>query len=172
MYFGFGANRERDVISAITGNENLVGVQAILRDFSLAVQRLDQIPEGVQKILRGVWNEGFTSYVIIPKRGSQIDGIVWELTPKERELVKDFELIDLGWTEETTGEAIFENGMGVMVVTERVAGGQMLDHEVDGSNYPPYLNNREDVLRIAEQSRLEYLARIETESRSSRVESE
>lgn len=98
LYFGYGANRDRRMMAAITGNENLVGRPGMLRRFVLCVQRLDQVPASPRAILEESWPSSFESYIIRPgKENDWVTGTIWELTPLERDLVANWELIEFGW---------------------------------------------------------------------------
>src|SRR3990170_7671433 len=105
LYFGYGANSRREMMEAITGNPHLVGHPAALKGFRLCVQRLDQVPEAARKILRDHWPESFESYIIKPgSESDEVAGTVWDLTPLERELVRDWELVDVGWYQDMEGK--------------------------------------------------------------------
>lgn len=164
LYFGYGANSRREMMEAITGNPNLVGHLAALKGFTLCVQRFDQVPEVPQKILKDHWPESFESYTIKPgKESDEVAGAVWELTPLERELVRDWELVELGWYKDMEGKVQTEEGREIKVVTEGLRDGQAIDREVDGKEYVPFLNRLEDLRKVAEHAREEYLARLQTQ---------
>ncbi len=116
LYFGYGANRDSRMMAAITGNKNLKGRPEVLRGFSLCIQRLDQVPDTIvpsapvqispRKILEGNWPSNFTSYIIKEDSEGQVNGTIWELTPLERELVRDWELVDFGWYEDKAATVV------------------------------------------------------------------
>lgn len=169
LYFGYGANRESRMMAAITGNPDLVGRSAVLKGFRLCVQRLDQVPDTVsptspapvspRKILQNNWPETFESYTIKPDKKSEVHGVIYELTALERELVRDWELIDFGWYKDTKGKAVTKDGREVEVVTEALGDGQEVDREVNIENYNPWLNSPEDFERVAEKARREFFER-------------
>lgn len=169
LYFGYGANRDPRMIEAITGNKNLVGKPAVLKDWELCVQRFDQIPSEIipsapapfspQDAVRRSWNEDFSTYVIRPAKGKEVHGTMWELTPQDRELLRDWELIDFGWYKGVSVEIETEDGK-LQVQTEVLGDGQGIDRVVDGQDYPTFLNELTDFQRNAEQSRKEYFARL------------
>ena len=41
LYFGYGANRTREMMVWITGNENIKGLPAKIKGFKLGVQKLN-----------------------------------------------------------------------------------------------------------------------------------
>lgn len=141
LYFGYGANREPAMMEAITGNANLVGKPAVLRGYELCVQRLDQVPDIPRRILDASWSPKFTSYTI--RTGAPDDevyGTLWELTPLERELVRNWELIDLGWYRDMQVKITTEDGQEIEARTEGLREGLEIDREVDGREYKSFLN--------------------------------
>ena len=175
LYFGYGANRDPKMMEWITGNKTLVGRPGVLKGYTLCVQKLSQVPDSVfptapapfsarANIIAGGWTQTFTSYNIKEDPKGEVYGTIWELSPQDRELVRDWELIDFGWykdIKDITAET--EDGQRVKIETEGLREGQEVDREVNGKYYPPFLNNLEDFLRVAEQSRGEYFARLQTE---------
>lgn len=171
LYFGYGANSQREMMEAITGNKNLVGKPGILRGFKLCVQRMDQIPDSVfpnspapvspKQIIKENWPDSFETYMIKPADVTdEVMGTIWELTPQERELVRDWELVDFGWYKDMKGRAETLDGQTVNVQTEGFREGQEVDREIDGEDYKPFLNPLTDFQRVAEKSRKEYLERM------------
>ena len=172
LYFAYGANRDVRMIAAITGvpAEELVGHPAILQDYQLGIQGLEQIPDtvppnspadiSVREILRNGWGDEFESYVIEYKPGQKVLGTIWELTPEQRERVREWELLDYGWYEDCEGKAITADGDEIDVVTERIREDQVLGREVDGMNYETWLADPERFEAIAKRSMLEYDERM------------
>ena len=171
LYFGYGANRQPEMMEAITGNTNLIGRQAILKGFKLCVQRMDQVPDSVfpgspapispKKILKESWPDNFKTYMIKPGgEADEVMGTIWELSPLERELVRDWELVDFGWYKDMKGKAGTLDGQIFDVQTEGLRDGQEVDREIDEENYKPFLNPLSDFQRVAEKSRREYLERM------------
>lgn len=166
LYFAYGNNREPEIMQVLTGNKNLVGHEAVLKGYVLGVQMLDQVPSirlsgfpvSPQEVLRRHWNDSFESYVIKPGEG-EVKGMVWELTNEERELVRDWELIDLGWYKDVKGEAILKDGGKIAVETEILGDSQGIDRVIDGKEYNSFLNKKEDFFRVIEISRREYFER-------------
>lgn len=176
LYFGYGANRDARMIAAITGKtvEQLVGHPAVLQDYQLGIQGLEQIPDTVppnspadisaREILRRGWGDGFESYVVEYRPGQKVRGTIWELSPEDRERVRDWELLDYGWYEDCEGKAITAEGTEIDIVTERIRGDQKIGREVDGMNYETWLADPERFEEVAERVRHEYDERLsETE---------
>jgi len=172
LYFGYGANRDPKMIAAIVGKpeSELVGRPATLEGYSLGVQRLDQIPDitipkapapiSARDLLKESWDETFTSYVIKQDREGKVSGTIWELTPDERERIRDWELIDFGWYEDCEGLAKTPEGEEIPIITERLGSGQQIDREVDGIHYETWLNDPARFEIVAEKARQEYDERL------------
>ncbi len=174
LYFGYGANRDPKMMEWITGNKNLIGKPGILKGYALCVQRLDQIPDTVSPtapapyslspreiVINGGWPESFESYTVKKDPQGEVFGTIWVLTPQDRELVRDWELIDFGWYKDISTKVQTADGQVLEIQTEGVREDQEFDREVDGKNYETWLQLPEDFERIATRSRQEYFARIE-----------
>ncbi len=170
LYFGYGANRDPKMMEWITGNKDLVGKPGILKGYALCIQRKDQVPDEVSitapaplsaRQLLDNWPETFESYNIKKDSTGEVYGTVWVLTPQDRELVRDWELIDFGWYKDIATKVQTEEGQILEVQTEGMREDQQFDREVDGKNYETWLQPPEDFKRIATRSREEYFARIE-----------
>jgi hypothetical protein len=174
LYFGFGANRDVRMMSAILGkpkSELKAIAQAILEGYELVVQTLEDIPDTIspeapikrspRSILEESWDDSFRSYAIRRSSfGHRVSGTIWEITPFERERVRDWELIDFGWAEDYLGLARTNNGHEVQIVTERLPAGQKAKIIVNGLLYPTWLQPPERFEAIAEKARQEYDQRV------------
>jgi hypothetical protein len=173
LYFGYGVNRDPKFLSTLlgVGVSDLSGQPATLQDYKLAVQRLDQVPDSIsdkapiqispRTILERNWKLGeFASYCVIPSRASQVSGVIWSLTPEQRERIRDWELADFGWFKDCVGIAITNEGKRLTVVTEKLGEGQDFDRIVDGLDYETWLANPGKYIRLAEIARTEYNERI------------
>ena len=166
-YFGFGANRDPKMIAAITGkSENeLQGTPAILEGFGLAIQNLHQVPDTIargsylpisaQAILRGNWGDSFRSYVVFPRLGRQVAGTIWDLSPDDRERIRDWELVG-DWYQDAVGVARTTEGELADVVTESLGNGQSYSLEVQGLDYETWLQPVDQFEIIATKARREY----------------
>ncbi len=170
LYFGYGANSQREMMEAITGSKNLVGQPGVLRGFKLCIQKMSQVPDSVfpnspvavspKQILKESWSDNFETYIIKPgEETDEVVGTVWKLTPLERELVRDWELVDFGWYKDIKAKALTTDEEEVDIQTEGFREGQEIDREVEGKNYKPFLNTLEDFQRVAEKARKEYFER-------------
>ncbi len=159
FYFGYGANKDPDMIAAIIGRKP-EGEPAILEGWELCIQEWTDIPEKPREILvRAGWDEKFRSYSIRRAEREQVAGTLWELTQEEREGVADWELIEFGWYERAEVAVQTREGQTARAQTE-VVDKPGIEKAADGINYETFLNRREDMLRVAESARRQYLERI------------
>ncbi len=171
LYGAYGANRDPEMLKAITGNVRLVGKQATLKDVELCVQRFDQIPDIVtptapvllspKAIMADAWGEesDFETYVIRPAKGGEVSCCVYQLSLQERALIAEWEMIEFGWYKSMDITAILEDGSEITVNTEGLSDGASIDRVINGKDYPTYLNDPTDMFKVAEQARKEFLAR-------------
>lgn len=172
LYFGYGANRDARMMKAITGTKDLKGKPAVIEGYTLVVQRLDQIPNSVapnapapfspRHNVAVNWPGSFIRHTITEDPDGKVSGTLWELTQQERDLVRDWELIDFGWYRDLTVIAETQDGQKNQVQTEGMRPEQEYDHEVDGMDYETWLSSPEEFERIATKSREEYLERFIT----------
>ncbi|TAH32885.1 gamma-glutamylcyclotransferase [Candidatus Saccharibacteria bacterium] len=172
LYFGYGANRDAAMIARVLGKaeSELVGYPGVLDGYELAIQRLDQVPDSVsptapvrispRNLLQESWSSDFRSYGIRRNPASKVAGTVWELTPDERERIRDWELIDFGWYEDCEGTATMADGREVRVTTERLGDTQPIERIVDGMQYETWLCDPAKMERAAQKARREYDERM------------
>lgn len=171
LYGAYGANRDPKMLEAITGNPNLVGKLAIFQNVELCVQGLAHIPDTVpttspvtispKKIITDEWgHSNFETYTIRRANGTQVRGRVYELTPQERALVAEWEMIEYGWYQSMDITATLEDGTKLIVNTEGLRDGSLIDRIVDGLEYPTYLNEQSVMLASATQTREDYFMRV------------
>src|SRR4051812_23050748 len=109
LYAGYGANREPEMLEHIIGRvPNVLGKVAIL-DVELCVQKLSQVtqdvaetapvPKSPHAILVEAWGDdaAFETYASRKKNGSIVDANLFEITPEERALIAEWEMIEFGW---------------------------------------------------------------------------
>ncbi len=173
LYAGYGANRDPRMIEAITGQTPKIIGKVAIRDVELCVQRIEHAPDVVsetapaplspRQILAEAWGEdgSFETYTIRKKEGSQVMATLFELSPKERALIAEWELIEFGWYDRMQVAVDAEDGSVIEAETEGLGEGQNIDRVVDGQRYDAYLVNPVDMYRIAEQTRRDYLERAE-----------
>lgn len=172
LYFGYGVTRAPQMIAALLGKSEteLVGIPATLEGYNLVIQRLDQVPDTInpnapiaispRTILKSNWGNDYVSYEMRQDPEGNVSGMVWELTPDERERIKDWELNEFGWHEECEGRAFDAEGNAITVIAERIRSDQAYDHEVDGINYETWLDAPEKFIVVAKKARREYDERL------------
>ncbi len=99
-FFGYGADQEEDMIFAISGERPKIIGRAILPGYELRIQNLNEITTthgNPQELLRGVWGDDFKSYVIIPKHGAQVEGMLFQINLRSRNQIDSWELTKMGW---------------------------------------------------------------------------
>ncbi len=171
FYFGYGANCTPEMISWITGKDDFKGKPVMLEGWNLCVQRLDQVPRvaiptstgprPLREHLREVWGDNFETYVIKPGK-DKVMGTLWEMEPRDRELVKNWERVGF-WYKEVRVKVKTESGEQIEAVSECLGDNQAVDREVDGLNYEPFLLPREAFRIRAEGARQGYFKRMSME---------
>jgi len=152
-YFGYGANRSQDMMTAIIGRRPN-GDVATLYDHELCIQTWDEIsPEVREKLVH--WDQNFRTYCIRPAKGKKVKGVVWFLTDEERELVENWELISR-WYKGITVDVETPDGKYIKVETEMIDD-PSIRQVVDGERYQIFLNKEEKMLEVAEKVREEFL---------------
>ena len=169
-YFGYGTNRDHDMMAAMIGRENLLGEPGKLLGYELCVQTLDDIPGVVaenapaflsaREIVERVLGPSFELYIIRPSPGSVAYGTIWHITVDELKLVHEWELLDFGMQEKIRAVAINLKGETIHVETHgSLDPSTPVDRVVQGNDYVDYLISKEDILRVANGVRLEYFER-------------
>lgn len=147
LFFGYGAYQDRERVEMALKVYKLEGEDlkfkggygARVDGMLLAIQKLEQItPLDVQKILRKVWGENFSCYTLKPGNG-QVTGVIWELTPKQFEVIKENEFVG-SWRELIELEAITTDQRHLKVFAEKSNDDAPISDIVDGLNYESNLN--------------------------------
>lgn len=149
-----------ELIQTLTGQPLLNKQEAVLEGYNLVVQRLDQVPDPAQKIIRGTWGDTFESYNLTPGDG-RIKGFKCTITEDQMKRLAEWEFEEFGWfvpreveiTNPTTGE---KEKVMTMVMGE----GQEYDRVVDGENFEPFLMPKEKTLEVAAVARNLYDERM------------
>lgn len=147
---------DSDLIQTLTGESYRDAEPSILDGYDLVIQKIDQIPETPQRIIRGTWGEDFESYNLTPGLGS-IKGIKCRITEDQWARLDDWEFGEFGWF--VPKEVEVRNpctGKLERVMTIVMGEGQSFERKVDGFNFSPYLMPREKTLEVAEKARQIY----------------
>jgi len=154
-YFGFGANKDRDMIEAIVGRK-LSGRQAFVEGFDLVIQSLDDIAEPARTVLRKAWGDVFQSYAL--KRGSNVVyGMLWDVTRKDLGHIATWELESENWFKQIEVLATLEeDGSKVMAITQIVEN-QPHQKIVTEKDYSPFPVPKEKLIAMANKTRVRVL---------------
>lgn len=150
LYFGFGANRDIEMIRAITGR-SAIGVPATLEGFHLCVESFENIAPRAQAILAEQWDETFVSYGIVRQPDASVRGTVWLLTERQRAAVCKWELEGL-WSHDARNLDATVDLFGMSIPVRAVS--EELRHQkvrlVDGNAYETFVVPKERILEVAE----------------------
>ncbi|MFH1089274.1 MAG: hypothetical protein V1716_02520 [Candidatus Uhrbacteria bacterium] len=153
LYFGFGANRDTEMITAITGQKPFFGFPAKIKNFELCSQAISQMPKPAQKNLKECWDENFLSYGIRPNFNESVKGTIWLLTNKQREAVCYWELTGL-WSKKIKTTAFINiAGLEIPIKVETEFLPNQEAAQVSGQRYKTFIVPKEKLIKIAIQSR-------------------
>lgn len=168
-YFGFGTNRDLDMMVHMVGRENIFGEPGKLMGYELCIQRGKQFRDEILKtspleisprtLIVKSWGPEFEMYVSRPNPDGVIYGTIWDITPEEFELVREWEMVDYGAQEDVKGLAINSKGEIVEVITQSFLNPPIpeIDKVITGDNYEPYIASKEAMLKKADEVRFQYL---------------
>lgn len=171
LFFGYGANRDPDLMRALFGR--LPAGQpktVVLPGHELVIQTLDHVPDAVmpdapaelspQALLKDVWDDSFRAYSARPAAGKSIVGTLWKFTPRQLEMMRDWELIDFGWHQETQ-VTVIDYARRKFTATTPLLGDneRVLQTIPDGTQYPNFLNSQRKTIANAQRARHDFLER-------------
>ena len=138
LYFGYGAYRSKVLFEEILGHPLHDGYGAILHNYQLAYQTLNDIPEVPRAILQKSWGEHFRCYTIVPGINI-VAGVIWELTDADLLRLKKWEF-DTVWKEFIPVEVTIHSGKKINAITETSLSAFPITKFVDGLLYETNLN--------------------------------
>lgn len=165
-YFGFGTNRDIDMMAHIVGRKNISGEPGKLIGYELCILKGKQFRDIIPKtsplnisprtLIVNSWGPDFKMYVSRPNPDGVIYGTIWDITPEEFELVREWELVDYGAQEDARGMAINSRGEIIEVITQSFLNSPIpeIDKVVVGDDYNPYIASKEAMLKKADEVRL------------------
>lgn len=152
-YFGYGPNRDPEMIRAIIGRRPRVIGPAVLLDHRLGIQKLTDVPiTGLnpRRTLLHAWGSNFRSYVAQPHAGSEIKGTLFKISLHDRHRIDTWELIPDGWCSKEIVAIRLDSSHKLYSAETQVLGArQQPSRIVNGHNYVTYLNPKPNYLRIA-----------------------
>lgn len=161
-YFGFGTNKDRDMMEHMVGRKGLIGEPGKLIGYDVCIQRADQfrteIPENTpfkaspKDLIIKSWGQDFEMFVSKPNPDGVAYGTIWQLTLEELEFVREWEMVDYGAQEDAWGTAINEKGESFQVITQSFMKPPIeIDRVVTGEDYEPYIWPKKAMLRHADR---------------------
>ena len=157
-YFGYGADREVDMLRAITGHTPKLLGEAVLPGYSLHVQSLKDITTrhaNPQRILEENWGKKFKSYVVVPQKNAKVIGNLYQMSLHDRHLIDDWELVDEGWyCKEFVRVQLRSSGKLYRVETQVLAAPQKPGQVVNGAVYKSWLQPKKLFVSLAKSLRM------------------
>lgn len=161
----------------MVGNENLKGEPGKLIGYQLCIQSLDQIRDIIppnsplkvspREMIREGFGDKFDLFVAVQKPDAITYGTIWDLTPEEINLVKEWELVEYGMQEEVQAMAMTSDGQLIQVETQAVIDPPAKFYTtVEGNDYPRYIADRDKMLKVADQCRIDYQKRMQNNNSS------
>jgi hypothetical protein len=153
-FFGYGANRDPEMIAAIIGHRPKVIGKATLENYQLRIQSFQEIPGTTSKplVLLKSWGQSFKSYEITPQPGSKVSGTLFRITLHDRHLIDKWEFADTDWHDKVLVKVRLQNsGKTYPARTLQLGAGQRAKTLADGMAYDPWLQPKSHFIRMAEK---------------------
>lgn len=142
LFFGYGANRNRSLLSRLFGHELEKELGAIIEGYQLAYQNLEQIPDVPQQIIRERYGNEYRTYTLQKGEGV-VSGALFELTDQDIEVLKEWEFVGV-WREMITVDVRLANGHVVQAVTEKAIEGSPIEKVIDGLLYDEFAHSEKE----------------------------
>lgn len=152
-FFGYGTDRDPEMIKAIIGRIP-EGYPSTIEGFELCIQSWEEMTPEVRNILSPPWDKNFRSYVLRPtlKPNSKVRGMVWLITPHERKLIDNWELVGK-WYQvfllKLNTSTDIPREIEIQVIND-----SSIKKVVNGEYYKNYLCDRKKILDLAEKLRI------------------
>ncbi|MBI4276645.1 gamma-glutamylcyclotransferase [Candidatus Uhrbacteria bacterium] len=168
-YFGFGTNRDHDMMAHMIGRAPIHGEYGTLFGFELCVLRGRQFRDIVPKaspltmspraIIVGTWGPDFLMYVSRPNPTGSIAGMIWDMTPEEFQFVREWEMVEYGAQEDAQGIAMTAGGAIVNVITQSFLTPPIpeIERVIGEDDYEPYIAPKDEMLKRADEVRMVYM---------------
>ena len=140
------------MIEAVIGRKPEYVDSAILRDYQLCIQNLEDISTSganPREILRKAWGDNFKSYTIRQHKGEMVSGTIFKMTAYERKKLDAWELVPEGWQDSVVVKTEGRNGKTYRARTQRLPKGHNHGYTAMGIEYTPWLMPKRDFVRIA-----------------------
>lgn len=155
IYFGYGANANKDMMKALIGRVPK-SFSAKLEDYGLFVQSWNEIPFAARKFLKHSWDSSFQSYIAVPLKGNRIFGTAWKITQTEREMIGKWEL-HYHWYFPVEVKIKDEKGKTFKAKTEIIYKYKTNEKPIVTKDYPSFVAPKKKMLKLANEDREEFL---------------
>ena len=171
-YFGFGTNRDKEMMEHMIGRQSIKGEPGRLLDFEFGIVGLDNFRNEIPKtspikltprqLVQNGFGDDFRMFVSRPKKGAVTYGTIWTITTFELDLVREWEMVEYGAQEDAKGIAVNEKGEQIEVITQSfLREPSIIDEIITGSNYEDYIAPKEVMLKRADEVRQQYIKLLE-----------
>ncbi|MCL2869484.1 gamma-glutamylcyclotransferase [Candidatus Saccharibacteria bacterium] len=169
-YFGFGTNKDLAMMQHIVGRDGIKGVPGRLIGYEICIQKAKHMrtlipptspaPKTPRELITNNWYADFPMFVSRPNPLGIAYGTIWYLTPDELDLVRNWEAVDFGVQDDAYGWALDDNGELHQIITQSFVRPEPveIDQVIEGSDYEPYIEDKQAMLDKADLLRKEYLA--------------
>lgn len=173
-YFGPVTNSDPEMMFHMVGRR-LHGEPGILKGYDLCIQKINHIRDIIPKnsplsispreLIRGHFGDNFELYVLRPNPDATIPGTIWDVTPLEMMLIKEWEMIDYGMQEQIKTTAFDSKGNPVEVEIQALLDeSHEIDRVVNAETADLYIGPKEKMWEIADSCREDYLKMINKQS--------
>ena len=136
LFFGYGANRNKNKLIQVLGHSVGEGVGAVLEGYVLVYQTISQLPEHLRNFFAETYGHNFKAYTLRAGEGV-VSGTIWEIDEKDLEILKEWEFVP-EWREVVEVIVLSAGGKEVQVLTEK-SKDEFQFHEItDGVNYEEF----------------------------------
>jgi hypothetical protein len=142
-YFGYGKNKDPFLFEKILGVIPEGGDGALIQNYNLCYQSLDQIPNPPANILLDVWGKDFHAYTLTSGQGMVV-GLIWTIEDTMLDRIKEWEF-DGVWRKIIEVEVITYDNKKIKCFTDIALNNDKYIEIVDGLNYPTDLNEKKIV---------------------------
>lgn len=126
-FFSYVKGDDEEIMAAIFGRKGISYQNATLLGYELCIQTAKDIIDEIlptcnlsrspRQILTEKRGPNFELFTIRPNKKKNIKGVIWYVTNKEYERLREYELIDCGMSEDIVSKAITDSGETIMIST-------------------------------------------------------
>lgn len=165
-YFGPVTNGDPEMMYHMVGR-HLHGEPGTLKGYDLCIQKIHQIRNIIpktspltrspQEIIRAQFGDSFELYVLRPNPKGEVPGTIWDVTPQEMELIREWEMVDYGMQEQIKVTALDSQGNPVEVEIQVLLDEpHEIDRVVNAEIADLYIAPKEKMWAVADWCREEY----------------